>query len=257
MNESLKDTKKTIQSIDRAFEIIRCFDSVQELGVTEISKLINLPKSTAFGLISTLHSNNILEKNDITGKYKLGLGLYHLGMKVNFSLREIVFPYLEELVNIYKETANLVVLQEKKVVYLDKVESSFSIGINTLVGGQKPLYCTAVGKSILAFLKAKELKEILENMELVKYTNNTIINKDTLIEELKRIRIQGYGEDIEEMELGLHCIGTPILNQYGSPFAAISISGPVSRMNKEICKEMGATLVEFANQISKKIGYLR
>lgn len=257
MADKLNTNRKRIQSLDRAIEILKCFDKGQELGVTEISRILDLPKSTAYGLISTLNIHDLLEKNKITGKYKLGLGLYHLGIKVNFSLREMTFPYLEKLVNMYKETANLVTMQGSSVVYLDKVESSLSIGINTLVGGQKPLHCTAVGKSILAYLQKDEVKEKVDNMELIKYTNHTIITKETLFDELEEIRDKGYGEDREEMELGLHCIGAPIFNQYGIPFAAISISGPINRMDKEVCKEMGATLVKFADEISRNLGYLR
>lgn len=256
ISNSGRSSRNRIQSVDRAIEILKCFDNGQELGVTEISKMLSLPKSTAFGLISTLSMHDILEKNNSTDKYKLGLGLYHLGNKVSFSLREMAFPYLERLVTMYKETANLVTIQGNSVIYLDKVESSLSIGINTLVGGQKPLHCTAVGKSILAFLQENEAKEKIANMELEKYTDLTITTKEQLLSEMKEIRDKGYSEDREEMELGLHCIGAPIFNQYGIPFAAISISGPVSRMTEDVCKEAGATLVRFADEISRNLGYI-
>lgn len=85
--------------------------------------MVGLHKSTTFGLISTLYANGILEKNDNSGKYKLGLKLFRLGTKVNSSLRHIVVPYLERLVNMYHETANLVILHDLSVIYLEKVES--------------------------------------------------------------------------------------------------------------------------------------
>lgn len=251
------NNKKIIQSVDKAIQIMKCFNNSEELGVTEISKMLNLHKSTTFGLISTLNANGILEKNDNTGKYKLGLELYRLGTKVNLSLRGIVIPYLEQLVSIYGETANLVILQDTSVIYLEKVESSHSMRISTLVGGKKPVYCTAVGKAMMAFLPHKDLEDLLCKIKFNKYTDNTIVDKQSLLEFLDEVRKKGYAEDHEELEMGLHCIAAPILNQYKHPFAAISVSGPVTRMSEDLCKEIGGTLVKFAQEISTKLGYVQ
>lgn len=250
------NNEKIIQSVDRAIQIIKCFENNEELGVTEIGKLLGLHKSTTFGLISTLYSNGILEKNDSTGKYKLGLELFRLGTKVNSSLRHIAIPYLEELVRRYQETANLILLDDLSVIYLEKVESAHSMRISTVVGGRRPLYCTAVGKAILAYLPPEELQNKINRIEFVKFTNNTILTPEALIESLDEIRALGYAEDNEELEIGLSCISAPILNQYNSPFAAISVSGPTSRMNDSLRKELGMTLVEFTQDISKKLGFI-
>lgn len=249
------NSEKTIQSVDRAIKIIKCFDHFDELGITEISKLLGLHKSTTFGIVSTLYANGILDKNENTGKYKLGLELYRLGTKVNLSLRSIVLPYLEHLVEIYEETANLVVMQDLSVVYLEKVESSHSMRISTSVGGRKPLYCTAVGKAILAYLPPDELQRKLDRIEFVKFTDNTITSKEDLIKALIEIKQRGYAEDNEELEIGLCCISAPILNQYSYPIGAISVSGPKSRMNTEVNAKISKTLVGFTMEISKKLGY--
>lgn len=250
------NNEKIIQSVDRAIQIIKCFENNEELGVTEIGKLLGLHKSTTFGLVSTLYSNGLLEKNDNTGKYKLGLELFRLGTKVNSSLRHIVIPYLEELVRRYQETANLILLDDLSVIYLEKVESAHSMRISTLVGGRRPLYCTAVGKAILAYLPPEELQNKINRIEFIKFTNNTILTQEALIESLNEIKTLGYAEDNEELEIGLSCIAAPILNQYKSPFAAISVSGPTSRMNDGLRKEIGMTLVEFTQDISKKLGFI-
>ena len=250
------DNEKIIQSVDRAIKILNCFENNEELGVTEISKLVGLHKSTTFGLISTLYANGILEKNDNSGKYKLGLKLFRLGTKVNSSLRHIVVPYLERLVNMYHETANLVILHDLSVIYLEKVESPLSIAISTLVGGRQPLHCTAVGKAILANLSPEILKDKISRMELTKFTSNTICDKKTLIESLENIKKKGYAEDFEELEIGLYCIAAPILNHNNMPFAAISISGPISRMNEDLCREIGLSLVQYTREISQKLGFI-
>ncbi len=252
----IKNDKRTIQSVDKAFEIIRCFVDNEELGVTEISKKLYIHKSTTFGLISTLSANGILEKNNNTGKYRLGLELYRLGTKVNMTLKNLTFPYLEEVANKYQETANLVILKDISVMYLEKVEGSHSMRISTLVGGEKPIYCTAVGKAILAFSNEKDIEKTIKKLEFNKYTPNTILDQASLRKSLEEIRTKGYAEDCEEMEVGLRCIATPIFNQYKVPFAAISVSGPTTRMNNSLSTEIASVLIEFANEISVKLGYI-
>lgn len=251
----IRNYKRTIKSVDRAFEVIRCFEDHEELGVTEISKKLDIHKSTTFGIIATLSANGILEKNNNTGKYRLGLELYRLGTKVNMTLKKLAFPYLEELANRYQETANLVIMKDTSVMYLEKVEGSYSMRINTLVGGEKPAYCTAVGKAILAFLNEKDLEEIIKKLKFDRYTPSTIVDENILREALEEIRTRGYAEDCEELELGLCCVAAPIFNQYKIPFAAISVSGPSTRMNDDTSKEIASVLIELANQISRKLGY--
>jgi len=244
-----------IQSVSRAIQIIRCFENSEELGVTEISKIVGLHKSTAFGLISTLEINKLLEKNNSTGKYRLGLELFRLGTKVNSTLRHIAMPYLEKLVKMYQETVNLVVRDNLSVIYLEKVESTRSMHISTSVGGRLPLHCTAVGKTIMAHLPYEELQSILNKAEFTKYTNNTLCNPESILESLEKARKNGYAEDNEELEIGLICIAAPIFNHFNSPAAAISLSGPAFRMNKDFRKEAGAALIKFTREISEKMGY--
>lgn len=247
--------EKGIQSVNRAIQILQCFESNEELGVTDISKIMGLHKSTVFGLISTLESNKLLEKNNDTGKYRLGIELFRLGTKVNSSLRRIAVPYLKHLVQMYQETVNLVMLNDLNVIYLEKIEGTHSMRISTLVGGKLPLYCTAVGKAILANLPEHELNDKLGRMEFIKYTDKTICNKETFLKSLDKAKSKGFAREIEELEIGLSCVASPIFDHLGNPSAAISVSGPTSRMNDEFCEEIGRSLIKFTQEISKKIGY--
>lgn len=247
--------EKNIQSVSRAIQILKCFESTEELGVTEISKLLALHKSTAFGLISTLEMNKLLEKNESTGKYRLGLELFRLGTKVNSNLRKITVPYLEKLVDKYQETVNLVVIDNLSVVYLEKVEGGHSMRTSTAAGKRFALNCTAVGKSILAGIPEEEVKDKIKKMVFTKYTENTICDGDELLRYLDQVRKYGYSEDFEELEIGLVCVAAPIYNHLGNAFAAISLSGPKFRMKQSLRKEIGETLVEYTQEISKKLGY--
>lgn len=248
--------EKVIQSVNRAIQILQCFESNEELGVTEISKLIGLHKSTTFGLISTLEANKLLEKNEATGRYRLGLELFRLGTKVNANLRRVAVPYLEKLVRLYQETVNLVVMDDTSVIYLEKVESTHSMRISTVVGGRKPLYCTAVGKAILSGLPMEEVLRILDRTDFVKFTEKTIWDRKTLLNHLELARKAGYTEESEELEIGLSCIAAPIFNHLGNAFAAISISGPTPRMDVGFRKEISENLIGFTQEISRKMGYV-
>jgi len=244
-----------IQALVRAIDILNCFEDAEELGVTEISNKIKLHKSTTFNIISTLEYCHYLEKNETTGKYRLGIELFRMGTKVKYDLRKIVVPYLEKLLSQFKETANLVVRDGDYVIYLEKIESPHSMRISTAAGSRLPVNTTAVGKAILSGLPDDELHEIINGIPLIKFTDFTICDQKELLENIKKVRDSGYAEDFEELEIGLTCVAAPIFNHTGKAFAAISISGPTSRMSDEIRGEMGKSLVEVTREISKMLGY--
>lgn len=249
------DKKDLIQSVSRAIKILGCFNQYKELGVSEIGKMLNLHKSTTFGLISTLEYYNFLEQNKDTGKYKLGNEIFRLGTKVNTDLISIASPYLNSLADNYMETVNLVIYDNYSVLYLKKIESPHSMRICTKIGERLPLYCTAVGKAILAHLKDDEVNDIISNIQFVKFTDKTITDKDILLQQLEKIRRKGYSEDFEELEMGLVCVASPIFNQHNEPIGGISVSGPTSRMTESLCMEISEMLIKYALEISMKLGY--
>lgn len=246
---------KTIQSIERAFEILRCFEKSEELGVTEISNMTKLHKSTAFNLIATLEHLGVLEKEHVGGKYKLGMELFRLGTMVNSNVRLICFPYLERLVETFSETVNLVARDNLMVLYLEKIESPHSMRIGTKEGQRLPMHCTAVGKAIMSTLMDSELELIIDNLQFIKFTDYTLKTSEELWNQLKDAKQKGYAEDIQEYETGLICVAAPIRDYTGKANFAISVSGPNSRMTKEFRDKIGKTLVEITNEISKKLGY--
>ena len=244
-----------IQSLLKAAEIIKCFDETEELGVTEISNRLGLHKATTFNIINTLERCRYLEKNERSGKYRLGIELFRIGTKVNSNLRKIVLPYLETLVSQFKETVNFVIREKDCVVYMEKIESPHSMRISTMVGVRLPVNATAVGKAILSGRPDDELIAILDGLSFVKFTANTILDKEKLLAYLKTVRLRGYAEDFEELEMGLTCVAAPIFDHMGKAFAAISVSGPTSRMNDAFRVEIATVLVGLTQEISRKLGY--
>ena len=251
--DEIDGKKPAIQSVARAIEILKCFEGSSELGVTEISKLIGLHKSTVYGLISTLETYQLLEQDKTTGKYRLGVELFRLGSHVNTDLRGIVSPFLDKLVSICGETVNFVVPDGDCVVYLDKKESPHSMRIATAMGQREPMYRTATGKAILARLPFEDAMNILRHCDYQRMTSNTLLSAEAVMTELREIRRLGYAMDREELEYGLICLGVALLDSRGRPVGAISISGPAVRMQEEDCRRYSSCLMDCARQISSRL----
>ena len=222
-----------IQSVHRAVAILRCFETRELWGITDIAEKTGLNKSTAFGIVSTLTAEGLLEQDPATGRYRLGLELFRLGNLVNTSTRRLVIPELEKLSLTLEETVNYVRPEGSDVVYLIKKESPHSMRICTKIGQRLPMYCTAVGKAILAYMPDSNRNLLLQNYQFHPFTEKTVANEEELRLQLQWIRQNSYAVEREEFEAGLVCVAVPVLDTNGIPVAAISCSGPKERMTEE------------------------
>lgn len=238
-----------IQSIVRAYEILKCFEGRDWLRITEISELTGLHKSTAFGLVQTLKEIHLLEQDETNGMYRLGHELFRLGTHVNHSIIDTMTPFINKLVSETMETVNLVVREGQSTLYIDKKESPHSMRICTRLGQMLPMYCTAAGKAIMAYTDMKEVKEILSSSEFVPYTDNTLKSAEEVFSELKVIKDRGFAIDNEELEYGLICVGVPLLDRHGSPKGALSVSGPTSRMTQSKINEIAEQVINYTKRI--------
>lgn len=241
-----------INSINNAVNIIECFNTDNlEIGVTEISSQLNMNKSTVHHIIKTLHSEGILVRTQ-SRKYRLGSRLLGWGERVSKQYSPLfnASPHLDELVRKTNETVHLAVQENDKVSYLAKVEPKKPVKIKTSIGTQLPIWCTGLGKMLLATQPELDYRKVY-NIQLKPYTENTITNHDQLVKELKKISQQGYSIDNQEYEIGLYCIAVPIKDFLGNTVAAISISGPEFRIcNRDIDFYLSA-LRSTANKISE------
>lgn len=247
-----------IQSVDRAFKILDVFSlKDKELGVTEIANRLGLHKSTAFGLLRTLEHWGCVEQNQSTGKYHLGLKLFEYGNRVKegLNLRGLSLPFLQDLVERYRETVHLVIHDRGEVIYIEKVEGPSAIRMYSQVGQRAPMHCTGVGKAILAFWSKQEVDNLIRTKGLQPFSPKTITDLQQLHEELSVIRREGYSFDNEEIELGLRCVAAPIMNYNDKVVAAISIAGPSTRMTDEQMQNLIIPVKETALKISQRIGY--
>ncbi|WP_432402942.1 IclR family transcriptional regulator [Wukongibacter sp. M2B1] len=230
-----------INSIDRALDILMLlYYEQKELGVTEIAKSLGLHKSTVHRTLSTLENKGFVQQNLENGKYWLGMKIYALGMLVGekMPLKHIIRPYAKELFERFHEVVNVSVLDKTsqnypRTILILKEESPDQIlRVNPIVGSSSGSHYSAVGKCLLAFSPEKVLDKF-KTKELPIYTKNTISNWDDLLKELEDVRIKGYAIDNEELEIGLTCVAAPILDKENNVIAAISISGPTSRIRSD------------------------
>ncbi len=227
------------------------------MSVTGISKELNIPKSTVYQIVTTLVSERIVEKDSDSNLYHLGLKLFELGNLVRFNLEisKIAAPYLKELHEKYDETIHLTVLDVGEVLYVDCSESTKRLRTHSAIGEKAPLHCTGVGKAILAFLPANEIERVIQEKGLRMFTENTITDRDLLLEELKKIAQSGYAIDNMEHEEGVRCVAAPIRNHDGRVFAAISISGPAQRIIPEKDGTFAEAVKHAATKISRRLEY--
>ena len=242
--------KGPIQSVSRAAAILRCFYDHQELGLQEISDLVGLHKSTTATLVTTLKNEQLLEQDPLTSKYRLGMSAFILGSSTQINLRTLTQPYLAALNRQFLETVNLATPLDTDIIYINKMESEYSMRTCTRIGGRLPFYCTANGKAIFAHYSDQQLDNLLSHLTMQKFSPSTITDADLLLEELHRIRQQGYACDDGELETGLCCYAAPIFDCAGAPAAAISVSGPAIRLKEKIRDGVIAQLQKSAKEIS-------
>lgn len=247
----------SIQSVDRALSILECFTMErQELGVSELSRLLDLNKSTAFGLLSTLERRGYLQQNQENGKYSLGLKALDLATVrlAGFDFTRVAKPMLKALVDRLGETVHLAIYDHGEVVYVDKIESGNTIQIASYIGKRNPCYCTGVGKCLLAFQPESEVERVIAR-GLVPRTVKTISDPAAFRATLARIRAVDQSIDDEEFELGLVCVAAPIRDRTGAVLAAISVSSPTFRIGRDTIVEIARQVSEAAIAVSQALGY--
>ena len=156
---------KIIRSVDRTLQVLELFSLEKpEWGITEVSKALNMYKSNVFNILFTLSERGFIKKDSNTNKYRLGIKFFELGSVVikNMNLRKIAYPYIEKLSKEFNETVHLGVLDEGRVVSIEREESKQGLTSHIEIGKSAPLHCTAVGKAIMAYLPSDKVNAIIK-----------------------------------------------------------------------------------------------
>jgi IclR family transcriptional regulator, KDG regulon repressor len=248
-----------VQSLERALTILNKLSEYPDgIQITRLSEQVGLTKSTIHRLLATLSSMNYVVKDEETDKYKLGLQVLFLSRNLlnNSDIVTVSKPFLEKLSQEVNETVHLCIEDRGEVVYIDKIESTQTIRMYSRIGSRAPMYCTGVGKILLSGKNKDEFNELISNINFIPKTPSTITSKEEFIEEIEKVKSQGYALDNAENEVVLRCIAAPIFDHKGKIIASFSISGPSNRVTMDLIND---TLIEKMKQysiaISRNLGY--
>jgi DNA-binding IclR family transcriptional regulator len=254
----MRDRRDSVQSLERAFDLLEALSAGGELGVTELANRTGLVPSTAHRLLHTLAKRGYVSQSSDSGRYLLGYKVVEVasGLERRLDrLRVVARPHLERIQRATGETVNLVVLDADRVVYVDQVEGSRNVRMFTTVGTSVPAHTTGAGKAILAAGPPEAAAALYGDRELERLTAHTLVTLEALEDDFVRIRRRGYAVDNEEHEEGVACVATPVFDHGGRPCAAISVSGPSARILHDNTAGLGALLVEQAAQVSAALGH--
>ena len=237
------------RSIERAFDILECFLPEEEgLSLMDIANKTKLSPSTVHRIIATLESRHYLERNEDTKKYSLGSTIAQLGniglsnLKKDF--RKVALPYLNKLSARFNETVSLFIIDGKRRMCVERVETTRPLRRVLNIGERLPLDKGATGKILLAYLSKEQVEEILEEYN------------ETLERNLQDIREKGYAISVGEREEGITAIAAPIFYEKGKVIAALGMSGLSIRFTNNDMEEKINAIIQCAAEISSALGYI-
>ena len=246
----------SVQSVDRAVTVMEFLSRRGWSGVTEVAKELDIHKSTAYRLLTTLRDRGLVEQDAATEKYRLGFGLVLLAraVRADLDILRCARPVCERLSERTKETVTIAVLDgDDAVIIHQSISRASALGVDWM-GRHTPLHATAAGKIFLAYMPEDQLLRILEG-PLERFTENTVVDPASLKGHTRRILDAGYGYTVEELETGLNAVGAPIRGADGTVVGAVSVSGPAFRLPPDALPEIGELSRRAAAEISRCLGF--
>ena len=246
-----------ITALQRGLSLLRLFgESPRGLTAKQVAELSRLPVSTVHRFLANLVTAGFLSC-DGEAHYHLGIACFAIGQAAvgQLDIRRLSLPYLRELNQQTRETIHLTVRHGLSAVYVEKLDSPEPLRIHSRIGAAVPLYCTAVGKVMLAYMPQEELDRVLPELHVKRLTPNTVGNLQELETELYRVRKNGYACDLEEHEMHIRCVAAPIWDHTGSVQSSLSITAPLVRMPVNRLRQVAPLIQAAGLQISRELGY--
>ena len=248
-NQSTEKALAIIELLARQHSPMRLRDISQELGINA---------STALRFLSSLQGCGYVDQDRESQRYFLTYKICRIANQVSGSaeLQTITHPYLVSLCEQFHEALCVSVEQDMTMVYIDVASSpDQSLMSMQRIGNVSPMHCTGNGKLLLLNYTAEQLDRLIRLKGLPRLTEHTITTRQALLEELERVRAEGFAYDNEECETGVRCVACPIRDYTGTIVAGISVTGPVTRMTDETIRRIQGRLAEAAGRISRALGY--
>ena len=246
-----------ITALQRGLRLLQLFsESPGGLTAKQVASRSRLPVSTVHRFLVNLENAAYLNCSR-DGIYQLGIACFAIGQAAlsQLDLRRVSLPYLEDLNRQTRETIHLTLRHGLLAVYVEKLDSPEQLRIYSRIGAAVPLYCTAVGKVMLAYMSDEERESVLPQLGLKRFTPNTVGNLQELAAELYRVKKNGYACDLEEHELHIRCIAAPVWDHEGKVNASVSITAPMVRMTVTRLRQLAPVIQTAGLQISRALGY--
>jgi DNA-binding IclR family transcriptional regulator len=250
-----------IQTVTNALRVLEAFETDEMLGVTELSKRLHLHKNNVFRILATLEEKGWVEQCADTERYRLGASCVRIGHAFGRarSLTRHGRAALDALCRETGETAHLAVLRGNDVVMLDGVQATGPLVTGLHLGGRLAPHCTAVGKVLLACGETERLeaydRDVVAGRTLKKSTERTLVDRDKLVEHLQHVRVQGWALDLEECADGVVCAAAPVYDAASALVAAIAVSAPASRVDREALeRNLAPRVAAAAATLSRRLG---
>jgi DNA-binding IclR family transcriptional regulator len=242
-------------TLGKAIEVLDIIASSDSpLRFTDVLNRIDQPRGTLHRQISNLIEEGLLSHNP-DGSYALGLRLLKLAARAwsQNSFRSIAEPHIRALHGATGETVHLGLMSGLEVIYLDKIESNQTVRMHSQVGNASPLYCTGVGKAMLATLPEVEAARLAEQFAYKQHTPSTLATPDKLLRELQNIRRTGISHDREEHEPGIYCVASAIEIHGTGQVGGLSVTAPAYRITKKTIAQWETLVAETAKRIEQDI----
>lgn len=226
------------------------------LTLSTLSRRARLPVSTTHRLLETLRRRGFVQAVE-NARYRVGVRAFEVGMAFlrSHHLPEVARPVMAALVDRVRETANLAVRDGSEAVYVLQVESERMLRLFAQPGARHPLYCTGVGKVLVAWEPEEHVRALLGPGPLSRFTPRTLTDPEAVLRELRAVRARGYAVDREERESGVRCVAAPVRDATGRVVAALSVSAPASRLPHRRIPQVAALVVSAAQRISRHLGF--
>lgn len=246
-----------LQTVTRALAILEILGKHRLLPASSINKHLGYHRSTTYRLLATLKQLGYIRRDEKTGLYSLSTKILTMAASIQdqFDIAGTARPILEALQKKTGETVHLATLNDGEVVYLDKIESTRALRVvmSSRTGQRAPLYCTGIGKVFLAAMSGEELDGFFQTADLTRYTENTRVDRESLLAEIERVRENGYALDREEHEIGVFCVAVPVRGPAGAPIASLSVSLPSVRRSAELEKQLVRDVMAAAAGIGEEL----
>ena len=253
-----KSKSAPVGVVGKVIQILERLDQAPSgLLLREVANSTRINKSTAYRFLSHFESEGYVFR-DADGYYMVGPKLAKLGKGANYqaTLCRASAEVLDKLRSETGETVNLAVLDGNEILYLSVFESQNTFRMVSEVGRRRPVYCTALGKAILAYLQPEQQRKIISATSFERLTPHTICSAEELGKDLHKVHRRGYALDDEETVVGARCIAVAIINREYKVIGGISVSGPVVRVTKRQIPEFAAFLRAAADETAKRLSVL-